>query len=306
MEDKTQPIVIRKIVKGGGHHGGSWKVAFADFATAMMAFFLLLWLMGSTTEEQKGSISEFFNNPSAFVGALGTPSQAAVQGPGGASTSMIDLGGALDLAPPERVEVTDEHLEALLREQERQQLEDLLSSIQKAIDESAALKPFKEQLLLDLTPEGLRIQIVDTEGRPMFDLGMAALKAYAAKILHELAALINQVPNRVSIAGHTDALPFMRHNYTNWELSADRANAARRALSAGGMADEKIGRVEGLASSILFDRENPANPINRRISIIVLTREAEQAILQEHAAQRDEPAAQEKTAATPAPNPPPH
>lgn len=289
MEDKKQPIVIKKIVKGGGHHGGSWKVAFADFATAMMAFFLLLWLMGSTTEEQKGAISEFFNNPSAFAGASATPSMTAIEGPGGASTSMIDLGGALDLAPPERVEVDEAQLEALARQQEQKRLEELLQEIEQTIEESIALKPFKDQILIDITSEGLRIQIVDKENRPMFDLGRAVLKSYAAQILFELSAVVNQVPNNISIAGHTDALPFNRYNYSNWELSADRANAARRALIKGGMGEDKMSRVVGLASTVLYDKDNPASPINRRITIVVMNKAADEAIKAQQGAQPDQP-----------------
>ncbi len=281
MEDKKQPIVIKKVVKGGGHHGGAWKVAFADFATAMMAFFLLLWLMGSTTEEQKGAISEYFLNPSNTPGTSDVPSPSAIQGPGGASTSMIELGGAMDL--PDEAPVDEQTIERLAEEQEKQRLEELLAELQEAVDRSQALKPFKDQLLLDITPEGLRIQIVDKENRSMFDVGSAQLKSYTVTILREIAKVINEVPNKISISGHTDARGYQRRDYSNWELSADRANAARRAMVSGGMREEKIGRVVGLASSVLFDKERPYNPINRRISIIVMNKRTEEAI--QHAGQ---------------------
>jgi chemotaxis protein MotB len=138
------------------------------------------------------------------------------------------------------------------------------------------MEPFKDQLLLDITPEGLRIQIVDKQNRPMFDLGKSVLKDYTSQILREVAKYLNSVPNRISLSGHTDSNAYgATRNYTNWELSADRANAARRALLEGGLAPAKVARVVGLASSVLFDRENPYNPINRRISIIVMTKSAE-------------------------------
>jgi len=168
------------------------------------------------------------------------------------------------------------------RERDKQQLEALMKELQEAISRSQALEPFKDQLLLDLTPEGLRIQIVDKQNRPMFDLGGATLKPYTRDILHELANYLNHVSNRISLTGHTDTTAYTAlHGYGNWELSADRANAARRALIDGGMAEGKVTRVVGLASSVLFDKQNPQNPINRRISIVVMTRAAEDAALAE-------------------------
>jgi chemotaxis protein MotB len=274
FDDKKQPIVIKKINKGGhGHHGGSWKVAYADFVTAMMAFFLLMWLLGSTTEGEKAGVAEWFKNPSA------------VPGPGGASTSMIELGGAQDVPEGEGEPLrnpADMPPEEQLKAQEDQaRLDELLKDLKELIETSPSLQDFKDQLLIDITSEGLRIQIVDKENRPMFDLGGTELKWYTRTILRELGKTINEVPNRISIAGHTDAMPYAttRRDYSNWELSADRANAARRELKVGtGMGDGKFGRVVGLASSVLFDQDNAYNPINRRISIIVLNRATERAI----------------------------
>ena len=288
MIDKKQPIVIKKIIQGGhAHHGGAWKVAFADFVTAMMAFFLLMWLLSSTSEEQKGAISEYFNNPSLVAGASLTPAASSVHGPGGASTSLIQLGGALDI-PREKeqdsVNISQEQQaeqaqQAAEEKEDKQRLDELMERLKAAIEKSQALKPFKDQLLLDITPEGLRIQIVDKENRPMFDSGAADLKWYTVEILRELASSINEVPNRVSLSGHTDAEPFKsRDDYSNWELSADRANAARRALLFGGMEEHKIGRVVGLSSSVLFNKEDAYDPINRRISIIVMNKKTEAAI----------------------------
>ena len=278
MEDKKQPIIVKKVIKKGGHHGGAWKIAFADFATAMMAFFLLLWIIGFTDEEQKAAISEYFENPSATIGASQTPSASPIDGPGGASTSMIDLGGAQDL-PSETVD--EATIEELAEAAEQQRLEELLTELNAAIEQSQALKPFKDQLLLDITPEGLRIQIVDKENRSMFDVGSAKLKPYTVEILREIATVINEVPNHISITGHTDARPYVRRDYGNWELSADRANAARRAMVEGGLLEDKVGRVVGLASSVLFDKANPYSPINRRISIIVMNKRTEESIQQD-------------------------
>lgn len=284
------PIIIKKVRKGGhGHHGGSWKVAFADFATAMMAFFLLMWLMGSTTQEQKGAISEYFNNPSAVPGSSTMPSPTSIQGPGGASSSMIQLGGGMELhtasnnenAPPAQV-VNDDEVEKRAEQLDQERLNALMKELKEAIDAREALAKFKDQILLDITPEGVRIQIVDHDRRSMFPLGSAKLEDYSSKILHELANIINNVPNRISISGHTDIKPYVAINYSNWELSADRANAARRALLQGGLPPEKVGRVVGLASSVLLDSAVPDSPVNRRISIIVMNRRTEEAIMHEN------------------------
>lgn len=299
MLDKKQPIVVKKIIAGGHeHHGGAWKVAFADFAVAMMAFFMLMWLMGGTTNEDKAAISEYFNNPSMSEGTATMAASSGMQGPGGASTSMIQLGGAMDLTPGDTEkyssgqqhdnkkaeEQSDETAKEAAAEKEKQRLEELMENLKKAIDKSQALAPFKDQLLLDITPEGLRIQIVDKENRPMFASGSARLQRYTKEILADLGKFLNDVPNRISLAGHTDASAFTRADgYGNWELSADRANAARRALIAGKMAGNKVKRVTGLGSSVLFDKRNPRAPINRRISIIVLSGSVEEDIDQHEA-----------------------
>ncbi len=285
MLDKKQPIVIKKGGHGGhGHHGGAWKVAFADFAVAMMAFFMLMWLLGSTGQEQRAGISDYFQNPSG------------VQGPGGASTSMIKLGGAQDLTPGDteqyksgdqhdkdsaRTETAEKKIEVekeVEKELEKQRLDGLMSDLKEAMERSQSLQLFKDQLLLDITPDGLRIQIVDKKNRPMFDAGSANIKYYTAEMLFELAKFIEKLPNRISITGHTDASRLKREDYSNWELSADRANTARRALIDGGLSPEKIGRVIGLADSVLFDKDDPYNPVNRRISIIIMNKEADEEI----------------------------
>jgi chemotaxis protein MotB len=294
MEDKKQPIVIKKIIAGHGHHGGSWKVAFADFATAMMAFFMVLWLVGQTTAEKRGGIAEYFMNPSMVQGHAEAPTGS--MGPGGSSMSLIKLGGTMDVQKqqPTKVEVEkfrdrQPSMTSYQRAIEKQRLENLMDELRELFGKSQALKPFKDQLLLDITPNGLRIQIVDKENRPMFDSGSARLKSYTQDILFSLSKMINQVPNKISISGHTDATPLAAKQgaYTNWELSTDRANAARRALIEGGMKPDKIARVLGLASTALFDKENPQSPINRRISIIVMKREISDALAEQEKTQAD-------------------
>jgi chemotaxis protein MotB len=298
MAKSERPIIIvRRKKKGdGGHHGGAWKVAYADFVTAMMAFFMVMWLITSVSKEQRAAIFEYFKNPSMEQGKSPKPAPGQ-NGPGGASTSVINLGGGLDarrsatplstgLGTPRDNPVhdnpgsTEADAEKVMAEAEHKKLESLMEELRQAIDMSQALKPFKDQLLLDITPEGLRIQIVDAQNRTMFDLGSSKLKGYTAEILGQLAPYLNSVPNRLSLTGHTDTTPYMaQKGYSNWDLSADRANAARRALEAGGLGADKVARVVGLSSAVLFDPTNPRNPINRRISIIVMTKRAEEAAL---------------------------
>jgi chemotaxis protein MotB len=311
MAGKSErPIIIVRRKKKGGHvhHGGAWKVAYADFVTAMMAFFLVMWLVTAVSKEQRAAIFDYFKNPSMEPGksSKAAPGQ---MGPGGASTSPINLHGGLDSMRPTPAKLsknagtaapvmsrndksqdgggtsksekpTPEQLAQAQQEAEHKQLESLMAELREAVSKSQALEPFKDQLLLDITPEGVRIQIVDAQNRPMFDVGSARLRDYTTAILHELAPYLGSVPNRISLTGHTDVRPYPSTNgYTNWELSADRANAARRALTAGGLADEKISRVVGLSSSVLFDKNDPQSPINRRISIVVMTKKAEEAAL---------------------------
>ena len=320
-----RPIIIVKRYKkgGGGHHGGAWKVAYADFVTAMMAFFLVMWLVTAVSKEQRAAIFDYFKNPSMEPGRSVKPAPGQM-GPGGASTSVINLGGGLDsprtttnekpgigtpvtlinrekptpeLTPEQKKAAEDKIRAELLAAQERKQLDALLQDLKEAINKSQALEPFKDQLLLDITPEGLRIQIVDAQNRPMFDLGSSRLKAYTSTILRELTPYLNSVPNHLSLSGHTDTTPYAGiSGYTNWDLSTDRANAARRALEAAGLATNKVARVVGLSSSVLFDKTNPRSPINRRISIIVMTHEAEQ-----EAIKTEVPALAANASATPMP-----
>lgn len=294
-EQPAKPIVVKKIKKvSGGHHGGAWKIAYADFVTAMMAFFLLMWLLGSASKGQLEGIEAFFKTP-LKVALMGGPSV-------GASDSLIKGGGKdltrkqLQVKPkdgskekekhPDLKDVDKAQLKKAAAELEKKQLEDLKSKIEETIESSMTLKEFKKQLLLDITSEGLRIIIVDEMNRPMFNSARAELQPYAKEILNELGKTLNDVPNRISLSGHTDATPFSTGGtaYSNWELSADRANASRRALVAGGMDEYKMVRVVGLASAALYDKENPYNPINRRISIIVMNKEAEERVIADESA----------------------
>lgn len=270
---EEQPIIVKRVKKvTGGHHGGAWKVAFADFATAMMAFFMVLWLTMTASDEEKQAIEGYFKDPVGYM-------EAASRNPIdlGGSASVVDASSA-DIADTE-IRLEDQKIEQLSETLEQRQMEELFQDLKEQIEQSETLQEFKDQLLIDITDEGLRIQIVDRSQRPMFDSGSARLKYYSQDILFELAKPLGAVTNKLSITGHTDASPFVgRPGYTNWELSADRANTARRALVAGGVRSEQIGRVVGLSDSVLFDKENSRAPVNRRIAIIVLNKKAEEDI----------------------------
>jgi chemotaxis protein MotB len=280
-EKSAQPVVVRKVVKGGGHHGGSWKVAYADFVTAMMAFFLLMWLLASANQEQKAAISEYFKNPSAELGTSPKPGPSGVEGPGGASTGVIDMGGGAPLAAEQSAvadgvdEATDESAaettEQVAERRFRDRIAEMLEELRELAARNEVLRQYQDQLLFDITTEGLRIQVLDKDNRPMFDVGSAALKPHTHEILREIAKVINAIPSPVSITGYTDARPLDRAGYSNWELSTERANAARRALAAGGMQEAKVARVVGLAASQLFNQTDPLDPTNRRVSITVLS-----------------------------------
>jgi chemotaxis protein MotB len=278
---KLQPIIIKRVKKGGhAAHGGAWKIAYADFVTAMMAFFLLMWLLGSTTEGDKKGIADYFASP-LKVALLGG-------GQGSGDSSHVIKGGGQDLTRStgqvKAGEVSAErktiNLQALKAEQiraERAALEELKERIESRIAANAVLQAMSSQIRLDMTRDGLRIQIVDEGNRPMFDSGSAVVKPYMRDLLRAIGSVLGEVPNRLTLEGHTDAAPFGGgdRGYSNWELSADRANASRRELMAGGMPEDRPLRVQGLAASSLFEPKDPLAPTNRRISIIVMNREAE-------------------------------
>jgi len=280
---EEQPIIIkRKKVVAGGHHGGSWKVAFADFATAMMAFFLVLWLTATASPEQKKAVEGYFRDPVGFTEG-GSPNPVDLEG----SASVVNE--ASPDIESSQIQIEDEVVDELSETLEQRRMQELFQELKEQIKQDETLQEFKDQLLIDITDEGLRIQIVDRSGRPMFDSGRAELKYYSQDILFELAKTLGSVNNKLSITGHTDSTPFSgRPGYTNWELSADRANTARRALVAGGVRQQQIARVVGLSDSVLFDNEDPNAPVNRRISIIVLNKKTVDNI-QSTAGQSDEP-----------------
>ncbi|TVS15265.1 MAG: motility protein MotB [Planctomycetaceae bacterium] len=274
--DEAPKIIVKKVRKRRGHvhHGGAWKIAYADFVTAMMAFFLLMWLLASTTEDQRRGISDYFDNPLrvSLQGGDGAGEQSHPI-PGGGEDFRLTDGEVRRTVGP--LAMIDQRQAA--REEERRELEVLKARIQASIQASESLRQFGDQLLLDITSEGLRIQVIDREGRPMFASGSSELQPYARELLAELTPLLNKPPNRISITGHTDAQPFAGGygGYSNWELSNDRANAARRALVGSGMSPEKTMRIVGLASTVMLDEADPFNAVNRRISIVLMNRETE-------------------------------
>ena len=282
MTKKLQPIIIKRIKKSAhAHHGGAWKIAYADFVTAMMAFFLLMWLLGSTAQGDLQGIASYFNSPLKVEMA---------GGPGSGSSSSIVTGGGTDLTRTngqvkrssdgkgkDGGPLNEENSRGEQARQDARRMSSLRSKIEAMIEANPRLREFRSQIKLQMTVDGLEIQIVDDKNRPMFDSGSALVKPYMREILHEIGTALNGIENRVSLAGHTDAAPYGNgeRGYGNWELSADRANASRRELVSSGMPDDKLVRVVGLAASDLMDKENKLAPVNRRISVTVLTREAE-------------------------------
>ena len=281
---KLQPIIVKRIKKAGhGHHGGAWKIAYADFVTAMMAFFLLMWLLGSTSEGDKKGIADYFQTPLKIA--------LLASGSGAGDASHVIKGGGEDMSRSagqvKRGDIESKrktvNLQALKAEQVRAEiarLEELKSKIEQKIEQTPKLAAMKSQIRLDMTADGLRIQIVDENQRPMFASGSAVVQPYMRELLREIGGVLAEVPNRLTLEGHTDAAPFAGGalGYGNWELSADRANASRRELAAGGLPEDRMLRVQGLAASLLFEPKDPLAATNRRISIIVMNREAEDRI----------------------------
>jgi chemotaxis protein MotB len=272
MSDE-QSIIIKRIAKCPHcAHGGAWKVAFADFMTAAMAFFLMLWVLGGVNDEEMKAMAEYFRNPTVIEASPEVLIES--KNSGRTTDSMIDMGGFQD-AP--KGKEGDEDGSGAAKEKEKAEMIQLKKQLEQKIESSPELKKLKDQLKIDVTPNGLQIQVLDDRKRPMFETGVDLPKEYAAQLLKEVGKILSQTNNRISIAGHTDSSGYHSNSdYTNWELSADRANAARRYLIKGGVDPKKIAQVVGLADTVPFDKENPYNPRNRRISIIVLNKEAEQ------------------------------
>lgn len=277
--NNNRVVVRKKKVRGGGggHHGGSWKIAYADFITAMMALFLVLWILAIVPKTELKGIAEYFQMP-LRVSLTSGPAASA-------NTSAIPGGGMDPLRQDGDVRRSDSTLsEAERRDQRR--LEDLKRRLEALIQSNPILRNFRPQLLLDITTEGLRVQIIDSQNRPMFATGRADLQPYMRDILRELGPVLNDMPNKISVAGHTDAVQYARGEraYSNWELSADRANASRQELVAGGMNDGKVQRIMGLASSMSLIKDDPYAAVNRRISLVVLNMRTQRRIESENAA----------------------
>ncbi len=295
---KEQPIIIKKVRKKAGHaahHGGAWKVAYADFVTAMMAFFLLLWLLNATTEEQMAGLADYFAPTVASVsvgGAGGVMGGRSMLSPGSADSSMTKPGVAVSLMPLEETDVPDYEGdpgetpegepdsdsigsspldERLLQQLEQMEFEKAETELREAIEASPELREFSENLLIDMTAEGMRIQIADAEQRSMFPSGSNEMYPHTRQLLDKIVQVISALPNDVAVIGHTDAAQYQSgHEYGNWELSTDRANASRRMLVELGFPEWRIARVVGMADQDPLILEDPFSPENRRISILLL------------------------------------
>ncbi|MCT8343000.1 MULTISPECIES: flagellar motor protein MotB [Photorhabdus] len=265
--------VKRRKRNGIKHHGGSWKIAYADFMTAMMAFFLVMWLLAISSPQELTRIAEYFR----------TPLQVAInKGERSSDSSNPIPGGGEDVLHQEgdilrQVEVVEANDEARKLNRLREQLDQLIIT-------DPRLKALRPHLLIDMMDEGLRIQIIDRENRPMFMVGSAKVESYMSDILRAIAPILNDIPNKISLSGHTDDLKYANgeRGYSNWELSADRANASRRELLIGGLDEVKILRVVGMASTVRLKQEDASAPVNRRISILVLNKQAEERIEQQN------------------------
>ncbi|HDR9191846.1 flagellar motor protein MotB [Burkholderia vietnamiensis] len=297
-KSKDRAIVVKRVApQKKGHHGGAWKLAYADFMTAMMAFFLLMWLLSAATPVQLKGIAEYFNTPlqAALFGSGDRSSQdSSIINGGGRDLSSVDAGttrrtdGSTSLA--DRVakkgeDTAQAQAQGAIERREQARLHDLQIKLMAAIEANPTLRQFRQQIRIDSTLMGLRIEIVDSQKRPMFAMSSNNVEPYMRDILREIGKTLNDVPNRIIVQGHTDAVPYAggEGGYSNWELSADRANASRRELIAGGMDEAKVLRVLGLASTQNLNKADPLDPENRRISVIVLNRKSEEALMRDDA-----------------------
>ncbi len=264
MTPNRRPIIIRRKKVIHRHHGGSWKIALADFMTALMALFLVMWILSQASQEQREAVSEYFRTPllTAITGGDGSAQSASVI-PGGGPDPVHSDG--------ERARI-DLRTQTRPSEQQRRAFRDLQQRIETAIDADPDLRQLRQQLRFDMTPEGLRIQLHDTEQRPMFSLGSGRVAPYMRDLLRTMAPLLNELPNDLSISGHTDSLAYLNgyRGYSNWELSSDRANASRRELVFGGLNPAKLLRVSGFADRVVMPETEASDPVNRRIELLVL------------------------------------
>ena len=275
-EKAKSTIVVKRIKKGGhGHHGGAWKIAYADFVTAMMAFFLLMWLLGSTTKGDLKGIADYFQSPLQVALSGGSGS--------GDATTLIQGGGAdltRDVGQIKRGDnqAVSHKIQVGMMRAEAKKMKQLDEKIEAALEANPQFSEFKDQVRIDITPDGLRIQIIDDFKRPMFDMGGTVVKDYLRDILRQIGTVLDTVDTHITISGHTDSAPYAggQRGYSNWELSTERANASRKELIAGGMRPTKVLRVIGMADSMPLVKDDPRSPLNRRISILVLNKIAEQ------------------------------
>jgi chemotaxis protein MotB len=277
--EKSKSTIVIKRIKKGGHsgHSAAWKIAYADFVTAMMAFFLLMWLLGSTTQGDLKGIADYFQSPLKVSMSGGNGSGDATSLIQGGGTSLTASVGQVKSGDNDTRKRTPYQVREAQAKVERESMEKLKQRIEAAIIANNKLSEYRNQIRVEVTPDGLRVQIVDDFDRPMFSLGSSRLQPYMREILHEIGNVLNTVDNKIAISGHTDSAQYLggERGYSNWELSADRANASRRELVAGGMETTKIVRVVGLADSALQVKDDPRSPLNRRMSIIVLNKIAE-------------------------------
>lgn len=272
--DQRPVIIIRRKKVMHGRHGGAWKIAFADFMTALMALFLVMWILASSNHEARESVSEYFSTPLLVAMAGGDkPSASDSAIPGGGPDPVYAEGEQARIDRRERTRSSDEQV----------RLRNLKQRIDSVIEADPVLRELRTQIRMDLTPEGLRIQLVDTEQRPMFEVGSAKVAPYMRTVLQTIAPLLNELPNSIQIVGHTDSRRYVggASGYGNWELSTERANASRRELVSGGLALEKLLRVAGMADRIPFDGAGPEDPVNRRIAVFVLDNRTAAAIMQQ-------------------------
>lgn len=263
QERARRPIVIRRKKVVHGHHGGSWKIALADFMTALMALFLVMWILSSSSREERQGVAEYFRTPlttAISTGERQSTSSNVIPGGGPDPTSTEGERARIDLNTETRPSET------------RERFMNLKQRIETAVAADPVLRTLRNQLRFEMTPEGLRILLVDTEQRPMFELGSDQVASYMRRLLRTLAPLLNEMPNQLSISGHTDSLPYSggQRGYSNWELSSDRANASRRELVAGGLNADKMLRVAGMSDRVAMADTEAGDAANRRIELIVL------------------------------------
>lgn len=277
MSKKSAKVIVVRKSKGhsgGGHHGGSWKIAYADFMTAMMAFFLVMWLLSNSSPQQRKQIADYFKTPVNVAMANGDKDSL--------SSSVIP-GGGDDMMKQDGEEFQHDI------NHDKDDLSDLQEKIEELIEIDPRLNDFKSNLLLRLTDSGLLIQIVDSQDRPMFKLGSKNPETYMVQILQALTPVFNDIPNRLTLTGHTDSVPFANGEigYSNWELSSDRANESRQVLVNAGLHSEKVLQVIGMASNMGMDESQPDSPLNRRMTILVISKNKEKQILIDDALIRD-------------------